>query len=184
MRLDHPMWIGGSTGPGVSRAGRASATRPAGPGPVRRVRACVLALMAANTLGCYVYRPVPAAPAPGTRLALELNDRGRVALADSVGPSADLIEGSFVSRTDSAYVVHVKSVRYINRQTHPWTNEPLTVRSALLRDIRERRLSRGRTALVASAAVGGVVAFLLSTDLLGSGSVRRPQPGDGTGVDQ
>jgi hypothetical protein len=104
------------------------------------------------------------------RVALDLNDRGRVALSDSIGPSADRIEGEVQAAEDSAVVLRVTSVRYTNGQRHRWTNEPLTVRADLVRDLRARHLSRARTALVAGVSTAAFVAFVISRDLLGFGS--------------
>lgn len=132
---------------------------------------------------CYVYRPVNGSPPTGMRVALDLNDRGRVALSDSIGPSADRIEGEVQSAGDSVYVLRVTSVRYTNGQTHRWTNEPLTVRGDLVRDLRERQLSRARTAFVAGVSTVALVAFMISRDLLGFGS-GEGSGGGGPGPDQ
>jgi len=142
-------------------------------------------LLACLTTGCYAYTPLRASPTPGSRVALELNDRGRVALGDSVGESADRIEGRVQVSSDSSYVLRVSSVRYTNGQTNAWTNEPLTVRADLVRTVAERRLSRGRTFAAVGSTVAIVVGFVLSRDLLGIGNGSGRQGGDdGGGPDQ
>lgn len=143
----------------------------------------ILALGTAISSGCYVYRPVSGMPASGTRVVLDLNDRGRVALSDSVGPSADRIEGEVQSTADSVYVLRVSSIRYTNGSTHRWTNEPLGVRADLVRDLREKRLSRARTAVIAGASTAALVVLAISIDLLGFGS-DGPGGGGGPGPDQ
>jgi hypothetical protein len=132
----------------------------------------------------YFNRPLAAAPESGTNVLLELNDRGRVALADSVGEAASQIEGTLVSRRDSVFVVRVRSVEYLDGRRQRWTGEPLTVREAHLRDVHARRMSRGRTAVVAGVVSSSLIAFILSRDLFGIGGGGREPGGGGPGPDQ
>jgi hypothetical protein len=131
---------------------------------------------------CYVYRPLQGSPPSGMHVALDLNDRGRVALSDSIGPSADRIEGEVQSAGDSGFVLRVTSVRYTNGQRHKWTNEPLGVRTDLVRDLQERQFSRTRTVIVAGISTAALVAFVISRDLLGFGA--EGGEGGGPGPDQ
>lgn len=137
----------------------------------------VLGLTAFALGGCYVYAPIAQAPAPGMRVVLDLNDRGRVALSDSIGPSADRIEGEVASTADSTYVLRVTSIRYTNGRASKWTNEPLSIRTDLVRHLREKRFSRRRTVFVAASSVAALLAFALTTDLIGFGGLG----GDGGG---
>ena len=148
---------------------------------LRRV-ALAAAVLAAS--GCYVNRPLDAAPEPGTTVVLAVNDRGRVALADSVGESVAQIEGNLVSRRDSVFVVRVRAVEYLNGQRTRWTGEALTVREEHLRDVHARRMSRGRTAVVAGVVSSSLIAFILSRDLFGLGGGGREPGGGGPGPDQ
>lgn len=147
-----------------------------------RYAALAMAFLAAS--GCYVNRPLDAAPEPGTNVVLAVNDRGRVALADSVGEAVAQIEGALVSRRDSVYVVRVRAVEFLNGQRHRWTGEPLTIREEHLRDVHARRMSRGRTAVVAGVISSSVIAFILSRDLFGTGAGGREPGGGGPGPDQ
>jgi hypothetical protein len=147
-------------------------------------RHAVLAVALLAASGCYVNRPLDAAPEPGTTVVLAVNDRGRVALADSVGESVAQIEGALVSRRDSVFVVRVRAVEFLNGQRHRWTGEPLTIREEHLRDVHARRMSRGRTAVVAGVISSSVIAFILSRDLFGIGGGGREPGGGGPGPDQ
>lgn len=149
-----------------------------------RSRYAVLALASLAASGCYVNRPLDAAPEPGTNVVLAVNDRGRVALADSVGEAVAQIEGALVSRRDSVFVVRVRAVEYLNGQRHRWTGEPLTIREEHVRDVHARRMSRGRTAVVAGVISSSVIAFVLSRDLFGIGAGGREPGGGGPGPDQ
>ena len=85
------------------------------------------------------------------------------------------------SRTDSAYTVKVRSVVYMNGSNQRWTDEPLTIRTDLVRELRERKFSKSRTALFAAGSVGAVVAFIATRSLLDLGTPDREKPpGEGT----
>lgn len=138
-------------------------------------------MLAGFSTGCYTTAPFASAPQPGQVLVMDLNDQGRVALGPSIGPAATRIEGMLDSRTDSAYVVKVESVVYMNGTNNRWTNEPLTIRSDLVRELHERKFSRSRSALLAAGIVGATVAFIASRGLLGFGSPGTDKgPGDGS----
>jgi len=119
--------------------------------------------------GCYVYSAAPETPAPGTYLTLDLTDRGRVALGDSIGSGAKGLEGTAVSSTDSAYALRVMRVSYLNGSSNDWTGERLVVPRFLVTNAKQKRFSRGRTWAAAAAVGAGVVAFIASRGLLGFG---------------
>lgn len=138
----------------------------------------LLLLLQGMASACYVYSPASATPVPGTRVLLELNDRGRVGLGDSIGPSSQVVEGTVVSNSDSAYGVRVVRVGYLNGQSNQWNGEPLMVSKDFVGTARERRFSRSRTWLTAGSAALAAVAFIASRGLLGFGSESRT-PGGG-----
>lgn len=140
-------------------------------------RLFVLATLAVTVSGCYVFTAAPSVPVTGTYLKLELNDRGRVGLGDSLGPAASVIEGTSYTSSDSAYALRVSKVGYLNRQSNSWTGERLTISKMFVANARERRFSKGRTGLAGSAVTAAVIAFISSRGLLGSGSNPREEPG-------
>jgi hypothetical protein len=162
----------------VRGGGRAQSARSPSRPRVRVLRAAVLALALGAVQGCYTYTPVITSQPPGTVLAFDINDRGRVELGDLVGPSAARIEGRLRSEDDTVYVVNVSSVTYLHGQTNQWAGETLTIRKTGVAGVREREFSASRTALAAGAAIGGVVAFIVSRDLFGFGP--GPREGNGT----
>ena len=144
-------------------------------------RAAALGLLGGLSAGCYSTVPVVSSPAPGQVLVMDLTDQGRVTLGPSVGPAAKSIEGVLDSRSDSAYNVKVASVVYLNGSNNRWTNEPLSIRSDLVRDVREKKFSRSRTGMLVAGVVAGTVAFIASRGLLGLGTPDRDKgPGDGS----
>lgn len=130
----------------------------------------VLAFSAAAVAGCYVYTPAPVAPSAGSHLLLELNDRGRVGLGDSIGPAAQTIEGTMILGSDSAYKLGVTRVGYMNGQSNKWTGEPLLIEKGFVTKATEQRFSKSRTWLTATGVTAAVVAFISSRGLLGFGS--------------
>jgi hypothetical protein len=144
-------------------------------------RAALLGLFAGFSSGCYSTVPVASTPQPGEILVMELNDQGRATLGPSIGSAARSVEGTLDAQTDSGYTVRVASVVYMNGTNNRWTNEPLTIRSDLVRELREKKFSRSRTALLAGGIVGGAVAFIASRGVLGLGTPDRDRgPGEGS----
>jgi hypothetical protein len=134
------------------------------------VRFAAPALAAVLLAGCYVYVP-PASPepAPGTPVALELNDRGRLGLTPTLGPGVDRVAGTLVGRTDSAYTLRVSDVTTIRGERTRWTGERYEVPAAYVGMVRERKLARSRTMLVAGAALAAVGTFVLTRTINGGG---------------
>jgi hypothetical protein len=151
-----------------------SVTRPAfAPGRVLRGWTALLLTGVASLSGCYVHTPLAGAPRPGSTVVLDLNDRGRLALGDSIGSSAAEIRGAVEASSDSSYVLRVESVRYLNGQFNRWSGEPLLVRADLVGRARERQFSRKRSWALGLGTAAAIVAVALTTDLFGSGSIGR-----------
>src|SRR5215208_2539529 len=91
------------------------------------MRGSLLAFLLGVGTGCYSFPTVVNPPPVGTRVVLELNDRGRSVMGESIGPAATRIEGVVKSAPDSAYPLSVVSVDYSNGNTNKWNGEPLTV---------------------------------------------------------
>jgi hypothetical protein len=143
-------------------------------------RGSALVVAAAIFSGCYAYIPAPASPPPGTHLLLELSDKGRIGLSDSIGPAAHTIEGTTIGVSDTSYAVRVLKVGYVNGQSNSWTGEPLTVSKSFVSNAKEQRFSRSRTWLTAAAATAAAVTFIVTRGLGAFGSNSRdpgnPQP--------
>jgi hypothetical protein len=159
-------------------AGRARNPCSAG----RIAGSCLLIFLLGFFSGCYTFVPVAASPIAGTRVVLGLNDQGRATLGQSVGPAAEIIEGTLQTKNDSAYVIAVSSVRYFNGGTNIWSGEPLSVSTALVQQAQERRFSPSRTALTVALSAAAVLSLILTRTLFGSSSPdRTSNPGPPTG---
>lgn len=146
------------------------------------LRRAALALTASVVGGCYAQTPLTSLPAPGMRVLAELNDVGRVGMAPQVGPNITRIEGLLDSTsTDTAYVVHVLYVSFIDGTEAKWSGEPVTLRPAYVGTLYERHLSRGRTAVLAGGLAVGATVFLVThgLGLLGGAGSEAPPPGQG-----
>jgi hypothetical protein len=146
----------------------------------RRGRTALLLAGVSPLAGCYTTRPVTVAPEPGSTVLLDLTDRARIDLGDRIGPSAARIDGVVQSRNDTAYVLRVSSVTYLNGQSNKWTDEPLTVPSSLVSRARLRQFSRSRTMAVGIGIAAALAAVFIKADFLGrSGPDTQPNPNPG-----
>jgi hypothetical protein len=123
-----------------------------------------------SATGCYTLVPVANTGVPaGAMVALEINDAGRVALGGSMGPEIGEVEGRLVEQTSSEYRLAVTGVRYLrNAGEQTWNGERISIPTEHVRAVRERRLSKGRSAIFAGAAVGAV-AYIVTRSIIGSG---------------
>jgi hypothetical protein len=165
--------------------GRLARGRPAAAGSTRRsARAVVVTACAAAAAlsGCYSYRRAPESAPVGAQVAVQINDRGRAALADSLGPSPDRVEGRLLAADDSTITLGVSAVKPRDGERTPWAGERVLLRRSSINDVLERRLSVARSVTVAAGVIGGVIAFFVTRDLIGDSdggdSDRRP-PGSG-----
>ena len=152
--------------------------RDATPARSRAAAASLAALWFVAT-GCYVYRPVATAPPPGTVVAVSLNDRGRVALENNIGPEVARIQGAIVDTGGGSYVIAVRNVVSLHGRQARWDGERVTVREEFTRDVATRKLSRARSFTLATALLGAAAWFVVSRDLLGLGSGAKTSPGGG-----
>ena len=137
----------------------------------RLVRAGTLAGALGLSTGCYTTRPILGIPDAGTPVVVALNDRGRVAMADSLGQNVDRVEGTAVTRQgDSSVVLAISRVRFISGDESRWGGEQLTFRMSSLRGFEERRFSRARTGALVGLTVGALVAFIVTRQLVSGGS--------------
>lgn len=128
-------------------------------------------MLMVGTSGCYELEPLHgASPTPGTRVALEVNDSGRVALGGSLGPSIDRVEGRLIEHDKDGYLLSVTSVSLLKGGgVQTWSGEHVAVKPEFVSGVSERRLDKVRTALFAGAITGAVVA-IAAQNLLTNGT--------------
>lgn len=163
---------------------RHATTTPA-PGPARTWRRWTALLLVGvlSLNACYATFPVNGKPTPNTRLVLDLNDQGRVAYGERIGSSVREVEGTVESASDTAYVLSITSVRYLNGRSDKWAGERFAFAPEYVSRVRQREFSRSRTTLLGIAAAAVLTAAILAVDLLGTGSDGNrgePDPGGGS----
>ena len=121
-------------------------------------------------VGCYTYEYLPESPAPGTSVAVELTDMGRVQLENNVGPEVGQIEGVLASVADSSMTLQVARTRSLRGVVQPWGGEPVKLHTGQYRMVRERRFSAPRTVVLVGTLTAGFVSFAASRGLLGLGN--------------
>jgi hypothetical protein len=120
--------------------------------------------------GCYTYSRVESAGVPlGQEVVVELNDQARVDLAGAVGQAPFRLEGRLTERTDTSVVLSLRSVETLRGERVTWTGETVAVRSRGVTGMRQRRLDRGRSVLLAVGSVAAVVALVAGVSLTGAG---------------
>ena len=124
--------------------------------------------------GCYTLQPVATTgPLFGSEVALDINDAGRVALGASIAPEISQLEGRLVRKDSNEYVLAVSVVRQLRDVEQKWTGEKIIVKSEYVTAVQQRRLSRGRSVLLGSAAVA-TVAYMVTRAILGAGQNDMP----------
>lgn len=145
--------------------------------PARSVRAgAAILLLAPHLVGCYHHVPVANSATPiGTTISVGVTDRGRAGLSDLLGSGVQRISGRVVESTDSVLVLSVTSAEYFNQPLPArWAGERVELSRDFVSDIRERRLSRSRTWIIA----GIVAALAVAASVIVIGGAFGGEPGD------
>jgi hypothetical protein len=142
------------------------------------MKTAILIAVLALTAGCYNYNALTTpSPEPGTYLAVRLNDAGSDELARYLGPSIFVVRGRYLGPSDRGLLVSVSSVETKRGIGYPWEGETVTLPTDAIASLDVRRLSKGRSLLLAGVGAGGVVATTLAFSLLGGGT--SPNSGSG-----
>lgn len=140
------------------------------------MRECLVPLLLAGIVlqGCYTYIPFSGVTVtPGMHVSLELNDRGRVAVGERLGPELQRIDGALQDVSDSSLVLRVAQVRDISGSVTKWSNEQIRVKEEYTKQIFERRLDKPKTGMFVAGVVALLGAFVLTRNLHGSADPER-----------
>lgn len=131
--------------------------------------------------GCYTYRSAASAPVvSGSRVALMLNDQGRVGMSSRIGPEIARLDGSLLEKSDSAYTIRVRKITDLAGNEQLWSDETVSVSPDYLKDVTVRQFSRNRTLLAVGASGLAFGAFVLTRSIVVGGN-EEDDPGDGGG---
>ncbi|HEX7937668.1 MAG TPA: hypothetical protein VF483_01680 [Gemmatimonadaceae bacterium] len=115
-----------------------------------------------------------AGPEPGTLMAFEVNDVGRLALGGQMGPEIAHIEGRLLSNEKDEYQVAVRSVKLIRGGDQIWSGERVSIKKEYVSETYERRFSKSRTIALAAVFVVSVYAIVRAENLFGIGKEGDP----------
>jgi hypothetical protein len=132
---------------------------------------------------CYQYVPARSVPTVGSRVALDINDDGRVALREQLGPGIVRLEGRLSAVEGTDMVVEASSVTQIRGQSVPVDSVRVRLSQGHVERMDERRLSRTRTWMMVGGAVAIVAAFFVGKGVFGRTTPPENPPG-GPPIDQ
>ncbi|MDA1081844.1 MAG: hypothetical protein O2973_09250 [Gemmatimonadetes bacterium] len=120
-------------------------------------------------VGCYSLQPriVQTAPLLGSRIAVDINDAGRLALGGLMGAAIGQIEGRLVAVEGDTYELAVTTVHFLRGGEQIWTGERVLVKQEYVTQMYDRQFSKGRTIII-SAAAAGVVVYFAGKAIVGS----------------
>jgi hypothetical protein len=147
----------------------------AGSHTVQTFRTMGLGALGILLAGCYTLQPaVGGPPTPGSVIAFDVNDAGRVALGGPMGPEISQIEGRLFDK-DSAgdYIVAVSSVRLLRGGEQTWRGERVTIKPEYVGTVYERRFSKSKTMTLGLVGAAVVAAFV-TRSLTGLGNPNNP----------
>lgn len=134
--------------------------------------------------GCYTLEPArTSAPQPGSVIAVDITDAGRVALGGMIGPEIAQVEGRLIGADPSEYVIGVTDVRFLRGGDQVWHGETVHIKSEYVSARYDRRFSAVRSAALGAVAVGAV-ALIATKSLHGFGQGESGKTPSDTGMTQ
>ena len=127
---------------------------------------------------CYSYVPVRSTPTPGTQVALEVTDEGRVALNDKIGPGVVRLEGTLAGVEGDEILVDANAAKQIQGYISELGGVRVRLPQRYVTRMDQRQLSRKKTLLVVGGIVA-VVATFFATKLSGKSTPSGEEPGGG-----
>ena len=130
-------------------------------------------------MGCYETVPIlSSAPREGAEIEARISDSGSASLTQRVGEGVETVRGHYQTSTTDTLVLRVSSVTRRNGHEDFWKGERLGLSRADIANLRERKLSRPRTAGV--IAIGVLAASLVRLGFSGrtntTGTHKPPPP--------
>jgi hypothetical protein len=118
---------------------------------------------------CYSFVPVVSSPNVGAHVALEVNDEGRIALREQLGPGVLRLEGRLAAVDNTDLVLDASRVTQIRGLALPVDSMRVRLSQSFVARMDERRLSRTRTWLTVGGAIALVAAFIATDGFSGRG---------------
>lgn len=137
---------------------------------MRWFQGCIAISLLVSATGCYYYQPLETpVPAPGTYMQVLLTDSGTSHFWGYLGPDVGQVRGRLISADGQALALSVQSVEQRHGQILSWKGEPVTLGREYVATVQERRVSKGRIALLAGGSVVGFIATVTALTQLVAG---------------
>lgn len=135
----------------------------------RAVAATGIASTVVSVSGCYTYAARSTSDIkPNLYISAEINDAGRVALGQRVGPEVMRMDGQVVEQTDSSVQLMVSKVTYLNGFSDTWQGQSVSLRTQDIKSVTQRTYSKSRTALLIGAMAAGLILTVLTLSFVGA----------------
>src|SRR5688500_14488355 len=140
-------------------------------------RAIAFATLVSFFTACYTQRPIGAlVPAPATRIIAQVTDTGSVAMANRIGAAALEIEGVVAEADAGTWTLNLLRVDHRGGNSSRWNRETVTFPRYALTNVRETRLDKKKSWLVAGVAAGLIVALTVVFGAVLSGGTGDGEP--------
>ena len=151
---------------------RGSVSSPCRGRRARRACAAVTAtLLFPHLTGCYTYRQGVASTVPaGTEVSLTITDQGRVGLGERMGAGILKVNGKLVNEPDTAYVLRVASIEFMNTGTTHWAGEEIRMPKDYVSSVSTREFSRNKTWFTVGIVAAALAVGIATVALVGSGT--------------
>jgi hypothetical protein len=126
---------------------------------------------------CYVTTPVPSAPAPapGTKLHVELTDAGSMSLAQYLGPNVNYVDGRLLGESDTTMSLSVSGLTFRSGLEQYWKGENVSLPHSAIATIQQKKVSWWRSSLLAGGVIAGIASIGLVAGVA-SGGPRHSGP--------
>jgi hypothetical protein len=172
-------------------SGRLRPIAPITAGPPGDLARCILSTLEATVMrimpfvmipcllcGCYLSTPITtAAPQAGDQVVVDLTDNGSSQLTQYLGANVQSVDGDLLSSSDTTITLAVRHVDVRSGNDQSWNGEQVMLPRDAIASMRERKLSKWRTGLLAGAALAGALAIRFNG--IGTGILGRQSPPGG-----
>lgn len=121
-------------------------------------------LLAGAAMGCFSYNNVPRTEAlPGREVHVDLNEVGRTALTNQIGPQVRSVTGRLDATDSSGLTVAISKTTVLNGDDNGWHGEHVLIPYQYIAETGERTLSKPKTVVLlalAAGAMSGLVALV------------------------
>ena len=107
-------------------------------------------------------------------VAVDVNDAGRAALNQAVGPEVRQLEGRLVQRSEAEVLLAVTAVRTFRGGEQVWKGERVMLKPEYLGNTYAKRFSTGRTVVASALTIGAFVALATNGIIPGIGGESTP----------